>query len=446
MVGIVSLPIPGNNAVLKGRQWSVTLLTLLTLPGECLRMPTVGRRRKPLADDAPKVADDAWLARVAEAAAADAHAPAELLGEHLSMLADAALTGRRPAPRELAAVADLGWRAAEQGIGAGRTVDLYLSAAWHLWRELPSEVRKRNRDEVHAAAETLLHVIANAVAALVDGYQSARRQMIRQEESLRREFIDDLLRGDADVARMVERAEPFGLDLGLAHQVALAAPGKGIAAVDAAAIQLERIIVDRFGDRDVLVATKDGQVVVVVPLANRSTERRASKDVGQVMHEALSRIGAGKDWRVAAGRPYPGAYGVCRSYEEAREALTLGQRLRLDSGVVQTRDLLTYRVLGRDQVAIVDLIQATLGPLTQARGGAEPLLRTLQTYFATGEVTTETARQLHLSVRTVTYRLAKVRALTGQDPRDPTQRFALHAAVLGARLLGWPASALPVNG
>ena len=116
----------------------------------------------------PKVAEDAWLARVAEAAAADARAPAELLGEHLSMLADAALTGRRPAPHELAAVADLGWRAAEQGVGAGRTVDLYLSAAWRLWRELPSEVRTRNRDEVHAAAEALLHVIANAVAALVD--------------------------------------------------------------------------------------------------------------------------------------------------------------------------------------------------------------------------------------------------------------------------------------
>ena len=207
-------------------------------------------------------------------------------------------------------MADLGWRAAEQGVAPAGRSEPYLSAAWRLWRELPSEVRTRNRDEVHAAAEALLHVIANAVAALVEGYQSARRQMIRQEESLRREFIDDLLRGDADVARMVERAEPFGLDLGLPHQVALAAPGKGIPAADAAAIQLERIIVDRFGDRDVLVATKDGQVVVVVPSANPSTKpRRASKDVGQVMHQALSRVGAGNHWRVAAGRPYPAPTG-----------------------------------------------------------------------------------------------------------------------------------------
>jgi DNA-binding PucR family transcriptional regulator len=114
--------------------------------------------------------------------------------------------------------------------------------------------------------------------------------------------------------------------------------------------------------------------------------------------------------------------------------------------VVQARDVLIYRVLGRDQVAIVDLIQATLGPLNQARGGAEPLLETLQTYFESGEVATETARRLHLSVRTVTYRLAKIKTLTGQDPGDPAQRFALHAAVLGARLLGWPANALPGSG
>ena len=102
-------------------------------------------------------------------------------------------------------------------------------------------------------------------------------------------------------------------------------------------------------------------------------------------------------------------------------------------------------MLGRDQAAIVDLVHAVLDPLTQARGGAEPLLKTLQTYFDTGEIATETARRLHMSVRTA-YRLAKVKALTGHDPADPAHRFSLHAAVLGARLLDWPAHDLPDSG
>jgi DNA-binding PucR family transcriptional regulator len=66
------------------------------------------------------------------------------------------------------------------------------------------------------------------------------------------------------------------------------------------------------------------------------------------------------------------------------------------------------------------------------------MLTTLDAYFATGCVLTETARRLHLSVRAVSYRLDRIATLTGYDPTDPAQRFTVHAAVLGARLLGWP--------
>ena len=391
--------------------------------------------------------EQAWLAAVADAAAAAAGTPVELLGQYLTILADAAVSGRRPQKRELEAVRELGRRAAEQGVSAGQAVDLYLSAAWRLWRELPMVVRTRDRHKVRAAADAVLRVIDDAVEVLVDGHQLARRDMVRREEALRREVIDDLLRGDADVSRMVERAEPFGLDLGRAHQVALAAPVGSAALLDRAAIVVERVIVDRFGDRDVLVATKDGRVVVLVPGEPSATPSpRGRPDVEAVMQAELRRLGKRSQWRVAAGRPHLGAYGIARSYEEAREALTLAERLRLDTAAVHGRDLLVYRVIGRDQAAIADLVQTVLTPLTQSRGGAEPLLQTLQAYFAAGEVATETARRLHLSVRTVTYRLAKVKALTGHDATDPAQRFALHVAVLGARLLDWPTRELPTSG
>ena len=113
-------------------------------------------------------------------------------------------------------------------------------------------------------------------------------------------------------------------------------------------------------------------------------------------------------------------------------------RLHVDTPVIHAEQLLIYRVLLRDQPAITDLVHAVLGELVQARGGPEPLLATLDAYFATGGVTTATARRLHLSVRAVTYRLERVATLTGYDPTDPAQRFTVHAAVLGARLLGWP--------
>jgi sugar diacid utilization regulator len=384
--------------------------------------------------------DETWLATVARAAAADAGAPVELLGQYLRLLADAAISGRPPGADELALVSTYGRRAAKKGIAPGQAVNLYLSAAWRLWRELPLVARSPDSETVRAAADAVLHVVGEAVAMFVDGYQDERRQSIRREESLRREFIDDLLRGDADVAALVERAEPFGLDLTGSHQLALAHCLDAGRDLDLLAGTVERAMVARFGDREMLVATKENFLVVLVP-GERADD--GSDDVGETISEELSRAPSGGRWRVAVGRAYAGAYGIARSYEEAREALQLANRLGLESRVVHARDLLVYRVLGRDQAAMIDLVQAVLSPLTQARGGAEPLLQTLQTYFATGSGATETARRMHLSVRAVTYRLDRIRQLTGYDVAVPEQGFALHAAVLGARLLGWPQEPLP---
>jgi DNA-binding PucR family transcriptional regulator len=61
-------------------------------------------------------------------------------------------------------------------------------------------------------------------------------------------------------------------------------------------------------------------------------------------------------------------------------------------------------------------------------------------------VATESAKRLHVSVRTVTYRLARINTLPGYDAADPRHRFTLQAAVLGARALNWPAEPLPAAG
>jgi sugar diacid utilization regulator len=385
--------------------------------------------------------DAAWLVAVSEAAAKDAGVSADLLGGYLPMLADATVAGRRPHQRELDAVNVLGRQAAEQGIPTSSVVDLYLSAAWRLWRELPRISRSNDSEVVRAAAEAVLRVLDDAVAALVEGYQAAQRQMIRREVSLRRELVDDLIRGDADVAGLLERAEPFGLDLGQSHVITLAAPSERLPDTEMAVSSLERMILDHFGDRDVLVASKDGMLVVLSPTAPllTSVRKRAPRgDLAELVHSQLEQLPAGSPWRVASGRPYPGAYGVARSYEEAREAIALADRLTLEAPIVRTRDFLVYRVLVRDHVAIRDLVHDALSPLLEARGGAQPLLDTLEAYFAAGEVATEAARKLNLSVRAVTYRLDRVKEITGHDPADPIDRFTLYTAVLGARLLGWP--------
>lgn len=393
--------------------------------------------------------DEDWLVLAAEGASKDAGGvPVALLGGYLPMLSDAATYGKLPGRNQIEAVRHEGRRAAEQGVPVGRGVDLYLSAARRVWDELPGEVRKRDRSAVRAATVAVLQVMDDAVAAFAEGHAEAGREMIRREETQRRELIDDLLRGDAHLSELVERGEPFGLDLTRAHQVALAQPGKRLPSIAAATTSLERVVLDRFGDRDVLVATKDGWVVVIA-LADATGAPPTSGglgttgDLGRIVYGELNRVKPGRPWRVAVGRAHPGAYGIARSYEEAREGLTMATRMQLDRPIVETQDLLTYRVLSRDQPALVDLVHSVLNPLHQARGGALPLLDTLAAYFNCGCVATTTAATLHLSVRAVTYRLDRVKALTGFDALDPAHRFTLQTAVLGAKLLGWPERPLP---
>jgi hypothetical protein len=112
-------------------------------------------------------------------------------------------------------------------------------------------------------------------------------------------LTDDLLRDDSDLGALLERAEPFGLDLALVRQVALAAPSARLPDTVAAISALEAVMFDRLGDRDVLVATKEGLLVVLAPAEAAgagpvSSAMDAANDLGRIMHSELSRLPRGR--------------------------------------------------------------------------------------------------------------------------------------------------------
>jgi sugar diacid utilization regulator len=333
-----------------------------------------------------------------------------------------------------ATFAALGSRAAEQGVVLRALVDLYLSAAWRAWPQLPA-VASADTAAVRAAGHRVLRACDDVVAALAEGYASARRAVVRREEAMRREFVDDLLAGTADPAGLLVRAQSYGLQLAGAHAVLLAHTAVAFQEASPLLAEVSTAVAGPLGAFEALITTRDGQLVVVLPALPAPTMDDAIAAAHRVLTSGDRR--PQKVWLVL-GRAYPGPSGVARSFTEARDALALAQRLRLPEPVVKAEDLLVYQVLLRDRAAVCDLIDHVLTPLRQARGGAGPLLETLETYFGTGGNTTRTAQLLHLSVRAVTYRLHRIATLTGLHPDDPTHRYTLHTAVLGARALGWP--------
>ncbi|WP_410645295.1 PucR family transcriptional regulator [Amycolatopsis sp. lyj-346] len=376
------------------------------------------------------------VAAVAEQAARDAGGvSAAYLDGYLEMLDGVSLTGRRLAPAELDTRRALGASAAEQSVPLRALVDLYLSANWLSWRELPAVAAATEKEAICAIAEAVLRAADDAIVALADGYDSAQRLVMRQEGAERREFIDDLLHGRSDLGRLAERADRFGLRLAASYVVIAARADRPFADADATTRRIEAALLDRFDAREMLITTKDGLLLCIAPGAAADAADEFARQVEAAL--SVSRV-----WQVGVGRKHAGPGGILRSYEEARSALELAGALGLTTSVLKADDLLVYQVLFRDRAAIIELVDTVLGPLEDARGGARPLLDTLSAYFATGGITAETARALFLSVRAVTYRLDRVKQRTGYDPRDPAERFTLEASVLGARLLDWPARPL----
>ncbi|WP_019074954.1 PucR family transcriptional regulator [Streptomyces hokutonensis] len=342
--------------------------------------------------------------------------PEQYLDGYAQLLADVSATGRRLTRFEIESRRALGEQAADAGYGLRTLVNAHLAATRAAWPDTPG------------SADSALAAMQQVVDAFAEGYERAQRLAVRQEEAARREFIDDLLYGRSDLGYLAQRAERFGLRLSHTHAVAVA---QGPTAYDESASvprQVERSLIARFGDRSVLLTTKDGRMLCIAP-----------GDQDEVLtHFAKQAYAATDGGRVAIGRAQPGTGGVVQSYEEALNTLDLAERLELDDPVLRAADLLVYPVLTRDRQAMADLVLDTLGPLTKARGGVQPLLETLTAYFACGCVAAEAARRLSLSVRALTYRLERIYQLTGANPGDPAHRYMLQTAVIGARLLDWP--------
>jgi sugar diacid utilization regulator len=282
-------------------------------------------------------------------------------------------------------------------------------------------------DPAPAAASADHAVLERVVGAALDAYTRANHAELARHDTERAAFVTDLLTGRAEPGGLARRAQRYGIRLSATHVVLVA---RATALTPALAHRIDAALAARFGDGNTLTTLRDGELVCISAGGLRGI-------AAELAHLLVGELGPG-GWQVAVGRAHPGVQGLAQSLDEARGSLDHAASLGFTAPVLNAADLLVFPVLLRDRAAITDLVTTVLGPLTAARGGARPYLDTLTVLFEHQGNYTATARHLHLSVRAVTYRLDRIRDLTGYHPGEATQRFTLHTAVLGARLLGWP--------
>lgn len=247
--------------------------------------------------------DQPDLTAIARAASREAGGvPPDLLSDYLPAVLDAARTGRRLMAAELARYGWSGEQAAEHGVALRGLVDLYLSATWRLWRELPEAGKTAGLGVLRAADD--------AVQALAEGFERAHYSIARREESERLEFVDDLLsgRGGAD---LVARGERLGLSLAGPHLVVLAGDAAGADQARPLGKELDRLVATAAAPSPSLTAVRAGRLVAVTGVADGGEATRVAAALARVLGSGPPEPAptGPRPWRVAYGRPYPGRPG-----------------------------------------------------------------------------------------------------------------------------------------
>jgi sugar diacid utilization regulator len=333
-----------------------------------------------------------------------------------------------PADHQRVQAAELGATAADTGLHLSDLVNAVLHAAADSWQSTATDPHDTPA-EVHTRAADLINTAQSLLNAVLAGYASRTHAELARHDRDRTAFVNDLLTGRTDPGSLAERAHRYGIRLSATHVVLIA---RATTLTTDIVHRIDAALAGRYGEGNTLTTLRDGDLVCISAGGLRGI-------AAELAHQLRTELGA-DSWQIAVGRAHPGLPGLATSLDEARNTLDHAAKLGFTTPVLNAADLLVFPVLLRDRDAITDLVTTVLGPLTTARGGAQPYLDTLTVLFDNQGNYTATARQMHLSVRAVTYRLDRLHDLTGYHPGEPTQRFTLQAAVLGARLLGWPTS------
>lgn len=247
------------------------------------------------------------------------------------------------------------------------------------------------------------------------------------------EILDGALRSEVS---LLQQATRLGHDLGAPHVAFVARLDPIAAATPLPSRSHERrwSIFDealaRSGAR-LLWRLRHNHAEIVRPVPDGADLRELAANLFEELTRRLP-AGSGVAVSMGVGRVRGSPSGIRQSHQEAKQALTMGRRLRGPGHLTRFDDLGVFRLLfaAQDLPELRAFHDETLGTLAayDRAHGAE-LLRTLEAFFAARCGPKEAAAILGVHRNTVLYRLDRVRELTGLDLDDADVRLRLHLAL-----------------
>jgi hypothetical protein len=320
-------------------------------------------------------------------------------GAQAVVLVGMSVMRREETPEGLeAALAALGRRRAAQGVPLPDVLLAFQVGAHRFWEHLielaPDAVEER-LDVLTAGTKTILQMLETAVAAVSAGYQETAEELVADEEHDFQALIEVLAGVRQADEQLAERARRRGVELSALRWCV--AVDVGEQEVGALVRTLRRAL------PEAIVGRVGGAVVSYLP--------------GDEVPELEGIQGAGL---APALDPQAGA-------RRARAAARVAAHL--DRPLVRYEDVVPLAAVldGPDDERLA-FVGTWLGPvLADPRG--EELLRSLSEFYAVGLSLAAAARNLYVHRHTLEYRLNRIEALLGADPKSQPTRLFLELAL-----------------
>ncbi len=292
--------------------------------------------------------------------------------------------------------------------------------------------------------DTLERLMLEQIAPLIALELARVEELAAVHQRLHGDVFDELLTGTvSDSRQALARARQLGHDLGGASLVLVAAPRQASSQADNAQeenrempLWARRMMAEaEYFFPGVWARQRADELVLLVPIEPEASRGEALARFKGRLDELLARLAPWIDeagLSVGVGRQTQNIEELARSYQEARLALMIGQRLFARQRVAYFGELGIYRLLFHVQDAedVHAFYAEVLGPLLEYdRRTDNDLVDTLETYFACNGNLSEAARQLHLHRNSLLYRLERIQEVLQTNLEDADTRLSLQVAL-----------------
>jgi hypothetical protein len=292
---------------------------------------------------------------------------------------------------------DVGRRRAAEGFPLHDVLQANLIGTEVLWETVWAIAPDNAEDRLHIAHVMMkgtIELLQHAVSAVSNGYLEVENARVADEEYDMQALVETLAGIRKPDRRHDQRAESLSVDLGSLTWCLVARSSHEDAGTQVRGMR-----------RDVpgaAVGRIGSTIIGYVP----GSERPAP---------SVTPVG------IAASRD------PMRAYEHARGSLDVALHLKRDC--VFYDDVVPLAlVLGGPADDREAFVQAQLGPLL-GDPMAEDLMKSLQTFYSSGQSVAAAARELFVHRHTLEYRLQRIETLLGRDLKGPEDRLLLELAL-----------------